>query len=32
VDSVFLWPSEQSRPLYERFGFETSSGVMVLKR
>jgi GNAT superfamily N-acetyltransferase len=21
VDSVFLWPSERSRPLYERFGF-----------
>src|SRR5262245_45880483 len=32
VDSVFLWPSERSRPLYERFGFETTTGVLVLKR
>ena len=32
VDSVFLWPSERSRPLYERFGFETTNGVLVLKR
>jgi GNAT superfamily N-acetyltransferase len=32
VDSIFLWPSERSRPLYERFGFKTSTGVMVLKR
>jgi N-acetylglutamate synthase-like GNAT family acetyltransferase len=32
VDSVFLWPSERSRPLYERFGFETTNDVLVLKR
>jgi GNAT superfamily N-acetyltransferase len=32
VDSVFLWPSERSRPLYERFGFTSSNGVLVLKR
>jgi ribosomal protein S18 acetylase RimI-like enzyme len=32
VDSIFLWPSERSRSLYERFGFETTNGVLVLKR
>jgi GNAT superfamily N-acetyltransferase len=30
VDSVFLWPSERSRPLYERFGFVHPSEMLVL--
>ena len=30
VDSVFLWPSERSRPLYERFGFTTPSDMLAL--
>jgi GNAT superfamily N-acetyltransferase len=30
VDSVFLWPSERSRPLYERFGFVRPSEMLVL--
>jgi GNAT superfamily N-acetyltransferase len=30
VDSVFLWPSDQSRPLYERHGFVAASGMLVL--
>ena len=32
VDSVFLWPSERSRALYERHGFITTDSVLVLKR
>jgi GNAT superfamily N-acetyltransferase len=32
VDSVFLWPSERSRPLYERFGFTTPSDMLVLNQ
>lgn len=28
VDSIFLWPSEKSRPLYERNGFERAVGMM----
>src|SRR5690242_13763236 len=28
VDSVILWPSVRSRPLYERFGFTTGSGIL----
>lgn len=31
VDSVFLWPSERSRPLYERHGFVTPSTMLVLE-
>src|SRR6185503_3521373 len=31
VDTVFLWPSARSRPLYERHGFAMSDGVLVLK-
>lgn len=30
VDSVFLWPSERSRPLYERHGFVTPANMLVL--
>ena len=32
VDSIFLWPSARSRPLYERHGFAVSDNVLVLKR
>lgn len=32
VDSVFLWPSARSRPLYERHGFAVSENVLVLER
>ena len=28
VDSMFLWPSERSRPLYERNGFEVAAGML----
>jgi GNAT superfamily N-acetyltransferase len=28
VDSIFLWPSEKSRPLYERNGFGVAVGMM----
>jgi GNAT superfamily N-acetyltransferase len=31
VDSVFLWPSARSRPLYERHGFAVSENVLVRK-
>lgn len=31
VDSVFLWPSERSRALYARHGFEGAGSVMELK-
>jgi GNAT superfamily N-acetyltransferase len=31
IDSVFLWPSERSRPLYERHGFVTPSTMLVLE-
>jgi len=30
VDCVFLWPSDRSRPLYERHGFVTPSSMLVL--
>lgn len=30
VDTVFLWPSERSRPLYHRFGFEPPTDMFVL--
>ncbi len=30
VDTVILWPSERSRTLYARHGFDASRGVMVL--
>jgi len=29
VDNIFLWPTEESRSLYERFGFEVSDRVLV---
>jgi GNAT superfamily N-acetyltransferase len=29
VDSVFLWPSDRSRPLYERHGFVPASTMLV---
>jgi GNAT superfamily N-acetyltransferase len=29
VDSIFLWPTEESRTLYERFGFGVSENVLV---
>ncbi|HEY9226319.1 MAG TPA: GNAT family N-acetyltransferase [Gemmatimonadaceae bacterium] len=32
VDSVFLWATARSRPLYLRHGFAPSDGVLVLKR
>jgi GNAT superfamily N-acetyltransferase len=32
VDSVFLWPTARSRPLYERHGFRVSNHVLVLER
>jgi GNAT superfamily N-acetyltransferase len=28
VDTVFLWPSARSRPLYERHGFAPASGIL----
>ena len=31
IDTVFLWPTERSRPLYERFGFQSERGVLVRK-
>jgi GNAT superfamily N-acetyltransferase len=31
VDSIFLWPSARSRPLYERHGFAVSENVLVRK-
>lgn len=30
VDSVILWPTEGSRPLYRRFGWDTSDGLFEL--
>lgn len=30
VDSVILWPTERSRPLYRRFGFGPAGGVWEL--
>ena len=30
VDTVFLWPSERSRPLYHRNGFEPPADMLVL--
>jgi len=32
VDSVFLWPSDRSRPLYERYGFTAPSTMLVLEQ
>jgi hypothetical protein len=32
VDSVFLWPTPRSRPLYERFGFTNNGAVLSLER
>jgi ribosomal protein S18 acetylase RimI-like enzyme len=32
VDSVFLWPTERSKSLYERHGFRPGSGMFVLDR
>lgn len=29
VDNIFLWPTEESRSLYARFGFGVSEGVLV---
>jgi GNAT superfamily N-acetyltransferase len=29
VDSVFLWPTARSRPLYERHGFRVSEAILV---
>jgi GNAT superfamily N-acetyltransferase len=29
VDNIFLWPTEESRTLYERFGFRVSDRVLV---
>ncbi len=31
ADTVFLWPSARSRPLYERHGFAVSNAVLTLK-
>lgn len=30
VDTVVLWPSERSRTLYARYGFDTSRAIMAL--
>jgi GNAT superfamily N-acetyltransferase len=32
VDSVFLWPSDRSRPLYQRHGFVAPSTMLVLEQ
>jgi GNAT superfamily N-acetyltransferase len=32
VDTIFLWPTAQSRPLYARHGFTSSNDVLTLKR
>jgi GNAT superfamily N-acetyltransferase len=31
IDTIFLWPSAQSRPLYARHGFTSSNDVLTLK-
>ena len=31
VDSVFLWPTERSVPLYERHGFRRATNILVLE-
>jgi len=31
IDSVFLWPSDRSRPLYERHGFVTPTAMLILE-
>jgi GNAT superfamily N-acetyltransferase len=31
VDTMFLWPSEKSRPLYRRHGFAASEAVLLKK-
>lgn len=31
VDAVFLWPSDRSRPLYERYGFVTPTNMLVFE-
>jgi GNAT superfamily N-acetyltransferase len=32
VDSVFLWPTERSTPLYQRHGFRRATTMLVLDR
>lgn len=32
VDTVFLWPSERSRPLYERHGFSSDTRLLAFER
>ena len=33
VDTIFLWPSEESRPLYARHGFSpAANNILILKR
>jgi GNAT superfamily N-acetyltransferase len=32
VDTVFLWPSARSRPLYERHGFSSNTRVLAFER
>jgi GNAT superfamily N-acetyltransferase len=32
VDTVFLWPSHRSRPLYERHGFSSNTRLLALER
>jgi N-acetylglutamate synthase-like GNAT family acetyltransferase len=31
VDTVFLWPTQRSTPLYQRTGFETPADLLVLE-
>lgn len=31
VDTMFLWPSDKSRPLYARHGFATSDAILLRK-
>ena len=31
IDSVFLWPSDRSRPLYVRHGFVTPTAMLILE-
>jgi len=31
VDRVILWPSDRSRTMYQRFGFETTDDILELK-
>lgn len=32
VDTIFLWPTSRSTPLYQRFGFTAAEGMMTLVR